>query len=61
MARDSPPSDGTSLGPLQGVFRRAEAQRMRQQEMSCREIMRALEIPMSAVIHVCRSENPHVR
>ena len=49
---------GTRLGRPQRVFRRAEAQRLRQQGMSWRGIARALEIPMSTVIDACRSENP---
>jgi putative DNA-invertase from lambdoid prophage Rac len=49
---------GTRLGRPQRVFRRAEAQRLREQGKSWREIARALEIPMSTVIDACRSENP---
>jgi putative DNA-invertase from lambdoid prophage Rac len=51
---------GTRLGRPQRVFRRAEAQRLREQGLSWREIARALEIPMSTVIDACRSENPPV-
>src|SRR5277367_197288 len=51
---------GTRLGRPQRVFRRAEAQRLREQGKSWREIARALEIPMSTVIDACRSENPRL-
>ena len=49
---------GTRLGRPQRVFRRADAQRLRAEGRSWREIARALEIPMSTVIDACRSENP---
>ncbi len=49
---------GTRMGRPQRVFRRAEAQRLRAQGKSWREIARALENPMSTVIDCCRSENP---
>jgi putative DNA-invertase from lambdoid prophage Rac len=51
---------GTRLGRPQRVFRRAEAQRLRADGQSWREIARTLQVPMSTVIDACRSENPVV-
>jgi putative DNA-invertase from lambdoid prophage Rac len=48
---------GTRLGRPQRVFRRDEAQRLRAQGASWREIARTLQVPMSTVIDACRSEN----
>ena len=49
---------GTRLGRPQRVFRRDEAQRLRAEGASWREIARKLALPMSTVIDACRSENP---
>jgi len=51
------PAKGTRLGGHNAYFRRADAQRLRAEGHSRREIARALEIPMSTVIDACRSEN----
>ena len=48
---------GMRLGRPQRVFRRDEAQRLRAQGTSWREIARTLHVPMSTVIDACRSEN----
>ena len=52
---------GIPLGRPQRVFRRDEAQRLRAQGASWREIARTLSAPMSTVIDACRSENPPAR
>jgi putative DNA-invertase from lambdoid prophage Rac len=50
----------TRLGRPQRVLTRAQAQRLREEGRSWREIARALEIPMSTVIDACRSEIPRL-